>query len=212
MDQDASHEAVKPEITVPAPTPKVPRIGLKRRGYQAARKVFRKVYPWLGEKALNRIARTRHYVLSSAGRDPRTLEALPGGRPGLTRLGYSVARDSYRRYFKHWLSPAALEKITQKKTQALKIVGHEPVISPDPLLPSSPVTLGGILFSSIFNLGDRRKNHQDLLSAYLLAFQDREDVTLVIKLATTRSASITRSTSSCTCIIPSTSSISVGSS
>ena len=117
-------------------------------------------------------------MLLSAGRDPRTLEPLPGGRPGLTRLGYSVARDGYRRYFKRWLSPAALAKITETKEQALKIVGHDPVIAPDPLLPSLPLTLGGLLFSSIFNLGDRRKNHVDLLSAYLLAFQDREDVTL----------------------------------
>jgi glycosyltransferase involved in cell wall biosynthesis len=46
------------------------------------------------------------------------------------------------------------------------------------------VTLGGLTFTSIFNLGDRRKNHHDLLSAYLLAFKDREDVTLIIKLAT----------------------------
>jgi glycosyltransferase involved in cell wall biosynthesis len=168
----------------PMPPAPAPRMGLKRRGYHVARKVFRKMYPWLGEKARDRIARTRHYVLSSAGRDPLTLEALPGGRPGLSRLGYSVARDGYRRYVKRWLSPAALEKITRKKAQALAIVGHEPVIAPDPLLPSTPLTLGGILFSSIFNLGDRRKNHVDLLSAYLLAFKDRDDVTLVIKLAT----------------------------
>jgi len=189
-DLDSSDASDSPaeecEAAMAEPVPPAPpvRVGMKRRGYLAARKVFRKVYPWLGEKSLDRIARTRHYVLSSAGRDPRTLEPLPGGRPGLTRLGYSVARDGYRRYFKRWLSPAALAKITQTKDQALKIVGHDPVIAPDPLLPSLPLTIGGVVFSSIFNLGDRRKNHVDLLSAYLLAFQDREDITLVIKLAT----------------------------
>jgi glycosyltransferase involved in cell wall biosynthesis len=159
-------------------------VSLKRRGYNVARGVFRKVHPYLGSKTMERIARTRHYVLTSAGRDPRTFEPLPGGRPGLTRLGYAVARDGYRRYFKRWLSREALEMITETKAQALKIVGHEPVIAPDPLLPSEPVTLGGLTFTSIFNLGDRRKNHHDLLSAYLLAFKDREDVTLIIKLAT----------------------------
>jgi glycosyltransferase involved in cell wall biosynthesis len=177
--EPAHVEPPKPEPAAPAP-----KVGIKRRGYYAARKVFRKVYPWLGERAIERIAKTRHYVLSSAGRDPRTLEALPGGRPGFARLGYSVARDGYRRYFKRWLSPAALAKITETKEHALKIVGHEPVIAPDPLLHSLPLTLGGVLFNSIFNLGDRRKNHVDLLSAYLLAFKDRDDVTLVIKLAT----------------------------
>ncbi len=187
VDEAEPDSAPSPEPSpapVPEPMARAPRIGLKRRGYLVARKVFRKVYPWLGEKALNRIARTRHYVLTSAGRDPRTLEPLPGGRPGLARLGYSVARDGYRRYFKRWLSREALAKITETKAQALKIVGHEPVIAPDPLLDSLPMTLGGLLFASIFNLGDRRKNHVDLLSAYLLAFKDREDVTLVIKLAT----------------------------
>ena len=185
-EPDAEVAEADPAATVGAPStpaPK-PRVGMKRRGYLVARGVFRKVYPWLGERTLERIAKTRHYVLASAGRDPRTLEPLPGGRPGFSRLGYSVARDGYRRYFKPWLSPAALERITRNKAKALAIVGHEPVIAPDPLLPSTELTLGGLVFSSIFNLGDRRKNHHDLLSAYLLAFQDREDVTLVIKLAT----------------------------
>lgn len=190
---EADTEAEVASSVEPAPVPTEPakvepagpaRVGLKRRGYNAARKVFRKVYPWLGEKTLDRIARTRHYVLVSSGRDPRTLEPLPGGRPGMARLGYAVARDGYRRYFKRWLSPAALEAITRKKAKALKIVGQEPVIAPDPLLPAVPLTLGGIVFTSIFNMGDRRKNHEDLLSAYLLAFKDREDVTLVVKIAT----------------------------
>ena len=55
------------------------------------------------------------------------------------------------------------------------------------------------LHRRIFNLGDRRKNHLDLLSAFLLAFRDRPDVTLVIKLATNPAASTTRSASSGTC-------------
>ena len=174
------------EAPEPEPEPARPgaRVGFKRRGYMAARGVFRKVYPWLGSRSLDRIARARHYVLASSGRDPFTMEPLPGGKPGMARLGYAVARDGYRRYFKQWLSPQALQRITRTKVRVLKIAGHEPVMAPDPLLPSTPLTLGGLLFSSIFNLGDRRKNHVDLLSAYLLAFRDREDVTLVIKLAT----------------------------
>ncbi len=43
---------------------------------------------------------------------------------------------------------------------------------------------GGLTYLTIFNLGDRRKNHIDLISSYLLAFRDRPDVTLVIKLVT----------------------------
>ena len=179
------------EMAAPAPEPApgpvpapAPRPGLKRRSYQVARKVFRKVYPWIGERTLVRISKTRHYILESAGRCPRTLEPLPGPKPGLTRLGYAVLRDTYRLHVKRWLSPDALTKITQVKEKSLQVVGHEPVMAPDPLLLSLPLTIDGLVFTSIFNLGDRRKNHLDLLTAYLLAFRDRRDVTLVIKLAT----------------------------
>jgi glycosyltransferase involved in cell wall biosynthesis len=160
------------------------RIGLKRRAFRAARGVFRKVYPWLGSKTLERISRTRHYLLVTSGRDPVTSKPIPGERVGPARFAYAMARDGYRHYVKRWLSHEALAAITKAKVRTLKVFGLKPVLAPDPLLPSTPLTLGGLLFSSIFNLGDRRKNHLDLLSAYLLAFRDREDVTLVIKLAT----------------------------
>ena len=181
---DLAEEEQDLEVSAPEPERPATRVGLKRRGYLAARGVFRKVYPWLGARTLDRIARTRHYVLVSSGRDPFTMEPLPGGRPGFGRLGYAIARDGYRHYVKSWLSHEALHKITRTKVRVLKLAGREPVMAPDPLLPSTPLTLGGLLFSSIFNLGDRRKNHVDLLGAFLLAFQDREDATLVIKLAT----------------------------
>ena len=172
------------EADASAPVSPAPRQGLKRRAYRLARGAFRKAYPWLGTKTLERIAKTRHYVLMSSGRSPYTMEPIPGARPGLARLGYAMARDGYRRHVKRWLSKEALEKITGAKVRALQVVGRDPILDPDPLLPSTELTLGGLVFASIFNLGDRRKNHADLLSAYLLAFRDREDVTLVIKLAT----------------------------
>lgn len=49
-----------------------------------------------------------------------------------------------------------------------------------------PVTdkldLSGVVFTTIFNSFDPRKNWQDILSAYLLALQDCDDATLVVKL------------------------------
>jgi hypothetical protein len=99
-------------------------------------------------------------------------------------MGYAIGRDGYRKYVKRWLSTEALKEITRLKVRTLKMLGREPILAPDPLLPSTPLTISGLVYSSIFNLGDKRKNHVDLLSAYLLAFRNREDVTLVIKLAT----------------------------
>lgn len=172
--------AVEPGPVASAPRRRSP----KGVVYGAGRAVFRRVYPWLGTGTLERIARTRHNFLAKAGICPITMEPLPGPKPGLARFAYSVARDEYRRRIKRWLSHEALDRITAVKVRALKMVGREPILAPDPLLPSTPLTIGGLVFSSIFNLGDRRKNHLDLLSAYLLAFHDRDDVTLVIKLAT----------------------------
>ena len=173
-----------PESIEPVSAEPLPRIGPKRRAFLMARGAFRKIHPWLGTTTLERIARTRHYLLLCSGRSPETMEPLPGARPGLARLAYALARDGYRRFFKRWLSHEALDAITRAKVRALKLIGREPILAPDPLLHSNEVTLSGLVFVSIFNLGDRRKNHVDLLTAYLLAFQDREDVTLVIKLAT----------------------------
>ena len=52
------------------------------------------------------------------------------------------------------------------------------------LLPEGEVALSGLVFTSLFNLSDRRKNARDLISAALSALGDRPDATLVIKLAT----------------------------
>lgn len=177
------HEPEEPSPSSPrAPTP--PGLSLKSRGYFATRNLFRKVYPWLGTRTLERIARTRSYLKLVSGRDPMTNEPIASGRPGVGRLGYAIARDVYRGHVKRWLSAEALQQITKLKVRSLKLLGREPILDPDPLLPSTSLTLSGLLYTSIFNLGDRRKNHVDLLSAFLLAFRDREDATLVIKLAT----------------------------
>lgn len=56
---------------------------------------------------------------------------------------------------------------------------------PFPLNPTLP--LQGVVYTSICNPFDPRKNWEDLLSAYLLALRDREDATLVLKLAVNES-------------------------
>jgi glycosyltransferase involved in cell wall biosynthesis len=172
-------------VAGPAPVdaPAAPA-SLKRKAFLLARKAFRKVYPWLGTKTLERIAKTRHYILAASGRSPWTLEPLPGIQPSFGRFGYTLARDAYRRYIQRWLSKEALEKVTAAKVRTLKLLGKQPVLAPDPLLPATELSIGGLVYASIFNLGDKRKNHVDLLTAFLLAFRDREDATLVIKLAT----------------------------
>ncbi len=48
--------------------------------------------------------------------------------------------------------------------------------------PLSSLTLSGVVYTTILNPFDARKNWHDLLSGYLLALRDREDATLVVKL------------------------------
>jgi hypothetical protein len=43
--------------------------------------------------------------------------------------------------------------------------------------------LSGVVYTSIFSPRDARKNREDLLSGFLAALRDREDATLVVKLA-----------------------------
>ena len=45
---------------------------------------------------------------------------------------------------------------------------------------------GGPVYLTMINIGDERKNYADILSAFLLAFGERPDVTLVVKLVTNR--------------------------
>jgi hypothetical protein len=61
------------------------------------------------------------------------------------------------------------------------------------VVPQSPqVDLSGIVYTSILNPIDGRKNWQDLLTGFLLALGDREDVTLVVKLVSSDPLQIQR--------------------
>ncbi len=170
--------AAEPEPPAPEPRP-----GLKRRAYETGRKGFRKVLPYLPPKMRVKVTRAKHLALKIAGRDP-LLRPTPEGPLGPGKIAFFAARRVYRRSIKPWLSHEAIVRIRDTKLRFYRLVGKRPPDQPINLLPTHDLTLKGIVFTSIFNLGDRRKNEQDLLSAFLMAFKDRPDVTLVIKLAT----------------------------
>ena len=56
--------------------------------------------------------------------------------------------------------------------------------SPDAARAAAPkkVKLTGIIYTALLSTFDRRKNWTDILTAFLAAFAERPDVTLVIKL------------------------------
>ena len=94
-----------------------------------------------------------------------------------------VAR--YRRHVGRWLSEEARGRLGNLARGAVR--RPKAPAGPD-LLPSAPLTLSGLVFSSIFNFSDLRKNPEDMLSAFLVAFRDRADATLVLKLNCTPEA------------------------
>lgn len=120
----------------------------------------------------------RHLIL---GGDEPAAESIEPVSPTTQAIPFwkRAIRGGYRRYVRRWLNPRAIAKIQAVRRKLLRIPDE-----PLPLLPSRPLKLSGLIYTSLFNPSDRRKNAWDLLTAYLLAFQDRPDVTLVLKLAT----------------------------
>jgi glycosyltransferase involved in cell wall biosynthesis len=47
----------------------------------------------------------------------------------------------------------------------------------------SQVTLDGVVYTSVFNPSDGRKNWEDIVTAFVWALRDREDATLVLKMS-----------------------------
>ena len=169
----AEPKIVRPPLGVAAAeSPDPPPKSLRERAFRQARNTFRRVSPWLKPETVARLT-----VLKQ--RLARASRMSPG------KLAFVLVRNAYRNNVRRWLSDQALLKITNTKKAALALIGREPNVVPDPPLPSTPLFLGnGLTYLTIFNLGDRRKNWLDMISAFLLAFRDRDDVTLVIKMVT----------------------------
>jgi glycosyltransferase involved in cell wall biosynthesis len=116
----------------------------------------------------------------SAQRDAEAVAQLHDALPlrGVARIERGLRRR-YHRYVRPYLSERAALRIRRAKNALLRKVDAPP----PPRIPAQPLTLSGLVYTSIFNLGDPRKNPRDLLSAFLVAFRDRADATLVLKLA-----------------------------
>lgn len=101
----------------------------------------------------------------------------PASKPSRTLV--RVLRSGFHRHARPFLSEEALGRIGAAKR---KWTRRAP--SPSPLLPKTDLRLSGLVYTSVFNLGDRRKNVEDMLTAFLLGFQNDPEATLVLKLAT----------------------------
>lgn len=105
--------------------------------------------------------------------------AVGGERRSLASALRNLARKSFTRFVRPrlpWWLDRGIAAGVRESLARWSAPGSERVRE------SSRVELSGIVYTSVFNPYDNRKNWEDLLSGFLLALGDRADVTLVLKL------------------------------
>jgi glycosyltransferase involved in cell wall biosynthesis len=98
-------------------------------------------------------------------------------------LGFRARmRQIYKSYFVPRMPPK-LDKYLTVVMRTVAAVRQARLEDVRVSYPASPaLDLSGVVYTTILNPFDPRKNWQDLLSAFLLALGDRDDATLVVKL------------------------------
>jgi glycosyltransferase involved in cell wall biosynthesis len=136
----------------------------------------------------------REVVLQASGYSFTGLDALPAdpGQQGIPRLpaqrshGKSL-RSGFRGTLQ--LGKAAARRATPGFVwQTLQSFKREyrtaQAVRRSASQSSSPIALSGIVYTSIFNPGDARKNWGDLITGFIWAMKDYDDATLALKLIT----------------------------
>ena len=117
----------------------------------------------------------------------------PESRKTCFKLARRSLTQSMRNFYKVLLGPQNYQRFSdhmKKRRAQRRLKRAAQRTEPDVLTlgqPSTPtLQLSGIVYTSIFNPDDGRKNWKDLLSGFLYALGDKPDATLVVKLITRR--------------------------
>lgn len=113
----------------------------------------------------------------------------------ISRSGGWTERAVYRWAGTGWRLPVSVEPAPAEPAvmeppaapPVIEIVAEpeplpEPPPPPEPLPPAFGVTLGGVVYTSVFNPKDGRKNWIDMVTGFCWAFRDVEDAVLVLKM------------------------------
>ncbi|HET6879357.1 MAG TPA: glycosyltransferase [Pirellulales bacterium] len=124
----------------------------------------------------------------------RLRPADPEARPGPDSTGFRLKnqlRSLARRIWVDGLKPLLPLRLS-KALVAAKNAGKRAWKEGETELPipASRLELSGIVYTAILNPDDKRKNWQDLITAFLLALGDRDDATLVLKLVVSYAAPV----------------------
>ena len=125
---------------------------------------------------------------------PAIRVADPEARPGPDSTGFRLKnylRSLARRVWVDGIKPLLPLRLS-KALVAAKNAGKRAWQEGETELPlaASRLELSGIVYTAIFNPDDKRKNWQDLITAFLLAVGDRDDATLVLKLVVSYAAPV----------------------
>ncbi|HUY90532.1 MAG TPA: hypothetical protein VMV10_17475 [Pirellulales bacterium] len=114
-------------------------------------------------------------------RESHVIEAPPRG------FGQR-ARSAYRNRVRPYLPRGVHRCLAAGRRAVIGVQEPPPPADPFPLpyRPQDGLELSGVVYTSIFNPFDERKNWRDLLAAFLRALGDKEDATLVLKLAVSK--------------------------
>jgi glycosyltransferase involved in cell wall biosynthesis len=111
------------------------------------------------------------------GRSGRPTSATSFRRASLPSTIRAAARQTYKKLLRPLL-PARIEESLSAAIHAAAGTWRRPREFPT----HDRLHLSGVVYTSIFNPEDGRKNWQDLVTAFLLALGDCPDATLVLKL------------------------------
>ncbi|MGH7136453.1 MAG: hypothetical protein ACREHD_11990 [Pirellulales bacterium] len=133
------------------------------------------------------------YVLTQP-EAPRLRPADPEARPGPDSAGFRLKnhlRSLARRAWLDGLKPLLPSRLS-KTLVATKDAARRAWQEGETELPlaASRLELSGIVYTAVLNPDDKRKNWQDIITAFLLALGDRDDATLLLKLVVSYPAPI----------------------
>ena len=131
----------------------------------------------------------RGYVFPPSG-DAAAEATAPvlAAAPRTQRAGKAIEL-AFRRTLHATLGKPAYERLS-RLTKGLKPAHRRQPAFDLPYPRVDEIELSGVVFTSIFNPDDGRKNWLDLLTGYLAALADRPDATLVVKLIARREKSV----------------------
>ncbi len=106
----------------------------------------------------------------------------PPGGTGVWWRAYALAQQTLRATL-----PLSLDRRVGLLGQAVRSSWRGTRYGQRMPLPTAPaIELSGVVYTSLVNPFDQRKNWQDLLSAFLLALREQDDATMVLKLVSPR--------------------------